>query len=129
MTELTQTHKENQTALETQKLDKKAQQIKELDEYAYPKSEFGPGRDPYSTFPEEAKAIIHQRLDLDPELVKQDLLKRIEEAKSKSLPIKFSEEDKQKYLKSREDVKGDESVVIIDPQGKEVLDQTGMNLD
>ena len=25
-----------------------------------PKSEFGPGRDPYSTFPNEAKALIHQ---------------------------------------------------------------------
>ncbi len=32
-----------------------------------PKSEFGPGRDPYSTFPNEAKSLLHQTLTpLDP---------------------------------------------------------------
>jgi len=25
-----------------------------------PKSEFGPGKDPYSTFPEEAKSLLHR---------------------------------------------------------------------
>ena len=29
-----------------------------------PKSEFGPGKDPYSTFPNEAKALIHQDLNI-----------------------------------------------------------------
>lgn len=26
-----------------------------------PKSEFGPGKDPYSTFPEEVKHLLHKR--------------------------------------------------------------------
>lgn len=35
-----------------------------------PKSEFGPGKDPYSTFPEETKHLLHRRstpLTLDEE--------------------------------------------------------------
>lgn len=60
----------------------------------YPKSEFGPGRDPYSTFPEEVKSLLHQKLDEDPEVVKQDTLRRIEEAKAKTFPIMMKEEDK-----------------------------------
>ena len=43
----------------------------------HPKSEFGPGKDPYSTFPEEAKALIHQNLDIDPAVQRADIAKRI----------------------------------------------------
>jgi hypothetical protein len=46
----------------------------------------------------------------------------IEEAKSKVKPIEFSEEDRNKYFKTREELKQDKEVVFIDPKGKEVLD-------
>lgn len=39
----------------------------------------------------------------------------IEEAKSKVKVIEFSEEDKLKYLKTREELKKDKEVVFIDP--------------
>ena len=49
---------------------KPSQEVKEVDSskegyvpgslIPLPKSEFGPGRDPYSTFPNEAKSLIHQ---------------------------------------------------------------------
>lgn len=57
------------------------------------------------------------------------MLKAIEEAKSKVKPIFMSEEDRKKYLKSREQLKEDKEVVFIDPSGKEVLDSAGINLE
>jgi hypothetical protein len=50
------------------------------------------------------------------------MIAMIEEAKTKVKPIEFSEEDRKKYLKTREQLKEDKEVVFIDPQGKEVLD-------
>jgi hypothetical protein len=50
------------------------------------------------------------------------MLKLIEEAKSKVKPIEFSEEDRMKYFKSREELEKDKEVIFIDPKGKEVLD-------
>ena len=58
------------------------------------------------------------------------MLSLIEEAKTKVKPLEgFSEEDKKMYFKSKEELKEDKSVVFIDPQGKEVLDQAGINLE
>ncbi len=58
------------------------------------------------------------------------MLSLIEEAKTKVKPLEgFTEEDKKLYFKSKEELKEDKSVVFIDPQGKEVLDQAGINLE
>jgi len=58
------------------------------------------------------------------------MLSLIEEAKKKVKPLEgFTEEDKKMYFKSKEELKEDKSVVFIDPQGKEVLDQAGINLE
>jgi hypothetical protein len=58
------------------------------------------------------------------------MLSLIEEAKTKVKPLEgFTEEDKKMYFKSKEELKEDKSVVFIDPQGKEVLDQAGINLE
>ncbi len=58
------------------------------------------------------------------------MLSLIEEAKAKVKPLEgFTEEDAKKYLKTKEELKEDKSVVFIDPQGKEVLDQAGINLE
>lgn len=58
------------------------------------------------------------------------MLSLIEEAKSKVKPLEgFTDEDRQKYIKTREQLKEDKEVVFIDPQGKEVLDQAGINLE
>lgn len=54
---------------------------------------------------------------------------QVEEAKTKVKPIEFSQEDREKYLKTREQLKEDKEVVFIDPQGKELLDQAGINLE
>ena len=96
-----------------------------------PKSEFGPGRDPYSTFPNEAKSLLHQTLTpLSPQEEREKMLSLIEEAKSKVKPLEgFTDEDRQKYIKTREQLKEDKEVVFIDPQGKEILDQAGINLE
>ena len=50
------------------------------------------------------------------------MLALIEEAKSKVKPIEFSEEDRNKYFKTREVLKEDKEVIFIDPEGKKVLD-------
>lgn len=57
------------------------------------------------------------------------IIKQIEEAKSKVEPIEFSEEDRKKYFKTREEAQKDKEIVFIDPRGKEVLDQAGINLE
>lgn len=56
-------------------------------------------------------------------------MKNLEEAKGKVTPIYMSEEDRKKYLKTREELKEDKEVVFIDPAGKEVLDQHGISLE
>jgi len=68
-----------------------------------PKSEFGPGKDPYSTFPEDAKWLQHQTLKtLTPREEREQFLMQVEEAKTKVKPIEFSQEDREKYLKTRD---------------------------
>jgi hypothetical protein len=58
------------------------------------------------------------------------MLSLIEEAKTKVKPLEgFTDEDRKLYFKSKEELKEDKSVVFIDPQGKEVLDQAGINLE
>jgi hypothetical protein len=58
------------------------------------------------------------------------MLSLIEEAKTKVKPLEgFTDEDRKMYFKSKEELKEDKSVVFIDPQGKEVLDQAGINLE
>ena len=42
------------------------------------KSEFGPGKDPYSTFPEESKSLIHQSfVKLSPQEERDKLMTQI----------------------------------------------------
>jgi hypothetical protein len=41
----------------------------------------------------------------------------------------MSEEDRKKYIKSREELKEDKEIVFIDPKGKEVLDSADINLE
>jgi len=95
-----------------------------------PKSEFGPGRDPYSTFPEETKHLLHRRATpLTQEEERTLLIQRLEEAKSKVVPIEMSEEDRKKYLKSKEELMKDKEVIFIDPKTREVLDNTGISLE
>ena len=58
------------------------------------------------------------------------MLSLIEEAKTKVKSLEgFTDEDRKMYFKSKEELKEDKSVVFIDPQGKEVLDQAGINLE
>jgi hypothetical protein len=42
---------------------------------------------------------------------------------------KGHEEDRKKYIKSREELKEDKEIVFIDPKGKEVLDSADINLE
>ena len=58
------------------------------------------------------------------------MISLIEEAKTKVKPIEgFTDEDRKMYFKTKEELKEDKSVVFIDPQGKEVLDSAGINLE
>lgn len=58
------------------------------------------------------------------------MLSLIDEAKTKVKPLEgFTDEDRKMYFKTKEELKEDKSVVFIDPQGKEVLDQAGINLE
>jgi hypothetical protein len=66
---------------------------------------------------------------LSPKEERENMLKLIEEAKSKVKPIYMSEEDRKKYIKTREELKEDKEIVFIDPKGKEVLDSAGINLE
>jgi len=86
---------------------------------------------------------------LSPEEEREKMISLIEEAKSKVKPIEgftdedrkmyfktkvkpiegFNDEDRKMYFKTKEELKEDKSVVFIDPQGKEVLDSAGINLE
>ena len=58
------------------------------------------------------------------------MLSLIDEAKTKVKPLEgLTDEDRKMYFKTKEELKEDKSVVFIDPQGKEVLDQAGINLE
>ena len=58
------------------------------------------------------------------------MLSLIDEAKTKVKPLEgFIDEDRKMYFKTKEELKEDKSVIFIDPQGKEVLDQAGINLE
>jgi ACT domain-containing protein len=66
---------------------------------------------------------LHRKLEpLSKEEERALMIKRIEEAKSKVVPIEFSEEDRKKYLKTLEELKADKEVIFIDPKTREVLD-------
>jgi hypothetical protein len=67
---------------------------------------------------------------LSPEEERDKMLSLIDEAKTKVKPLEgFTDEDRKMYFKTKEELKEDKSVVFIDPQGKEVLDQAGINLE
>lgn len=67
--------------------------------------------------------MLHQKFEvLSPSEQRERMLALIEEAKSKVKPIEFSEEDRNKYFKTREVLKEDKEVIFIDPEGKKVLD-------
>ncbi|CDW83117.1 UNKNOWN [Stylonychia lemnae] len=94
-----------------------------------PESEFGPGKDPYSTFPNEARALIHQDLNITAEQRRADFLVRLEEAKLKAKPTEVSPELWEKYIKDPDFYKNDKQVVNIDMKGQEILERLDINLE
>eukprot|EP00347_Sterkiella_histriomuscorum_P000391 403376042 len=92
-------------------------------------SEFGPDKDPYSTFPEEAKSLLHQNFSLTIEEKRADFIARIEEAKTKVRATNISEELKNKYLVHFDDIKDRKDIILLDNECTDLIDKLGINLE